>query len=151
MLLYFKRTNNSHYSTGIMESIITSTGLGIISNSGNMLATSLSPTNKSRQQDVEIGGASLAAKQGKRQAGTEEENPTPFSPAMLRKAESPKKRIVLFSAFLACLSFVIILGNSVISFANDLLRDDAFLKIIQNYMLVHNITMSDKPPVTRLR
>ena len=47
---------------------------------------------------------------------------------------SPKKRVVMFSAFLACLSCVIILCNLVISFANDILRDDAFLDIFKKYI-----------------
>ena len=51
-----------------------------------------------------------------------------------RSDSSPKKRVVMFSAFLACLSCVIILCNLVISFANDLLRDDAFLDVFQKYL-----------------
>ena len=47
---------------------------------------------------------------------------------------SPKKRVIMFSAFLACLSCILILCNLIISFANDLLRDDAFLKLFQKYL-----------------
>ncbi len=50
------------------------------------------------------------------------------------RAYVPKKRVVMFSAFLACLSCIIILCNLVISFANDILRDDAFLDVFKKYL-----------------
>lgn len=50
------------------------------------------------------------------------------------RAYVPKKRVVMFSAFLACLSCIIILCNLIISFANDILRDDAFLDVFKKYL-----------------
>lgn len=52
--------------------------------------------------------------------------------------QSPQKRIVIFSAFLACLSFIIILCNLCVSFLMDLLRDDAFIKMIDRYLVRNN-------------
>ncbi len=54
--------------------------------------------------------------------------------------QEPKKRVIFFSAFLACLSFGIIICNSFMSFVNDLFRDEAFLNLVDTYFSVHNFT-----------
>ena len=53
---------------------------------------------------------------------------------------SPKKRVVAFSAFLACLSFSIIVCNLLTAFVNDLLRDDSFVKLVEKYIESNNVT-----------
>ncbi len=58
------------------------------------------------------------------------------------KNQEPKKRVIFFSAFLACLSFGIIICNSFMSFVNDLFRDEAFLNLVDTYFSAHNITRS---------
>lgn len=68
----------------------------------------------------------------------------------LPAASSPKKRVVMFSAFLACLSCVIILCNLFISFANDLLRDDAFLEVFQKYLKDQAAARNDSVPLPRV-
>ncbi len=62
--------------------------------------------------------------------------------SMNNNNHEPKKRAILFSAFLACLSFAIILCNSFMSFVSDLLRDDAFLRLVDTYFATHNATKS---------
>ena len=54
----------------------------------------------------------------------------------------PKKRVIFFSAFLACLSFGIIICNSFMSFVNDLFRVEAFLNLVHTYFAVHNFTQN---------
>lgn len=62
---------------------------------------------------------------------------------------TPKKRVVMLSCFLACLSFIIIICNHIMTFISNLLRDDAFLNMINKYLTVHNITNGNH--VTKLK
>ena len=130
-----------------MDSLIPSAGLLSITEKLLPFSTS-SSSHKTNQKDdghiqKDVEGGDNTACQGQKEETEIDVNDRPIAiPG--RQTHSPKKRMVLLSAFLACLSFMIILCNSMISFANDLLRDDAFLKMLQNYLLVHNITINDQ-------
>lgn len=46
----------------------------------------------------------------------------------MRKKHDPKKRIVMLTAFLACLSVIVIILNGFFSFTYDIVREDDFWK-----------------------
>ena len=131
-----------------MESLISSADL--VSVTKNILSPSSSfpsvPKKETQQGDLEMGGEDRTMEQGRRgevSANSEQQSSRFSKQTQSPKGHSPKKRVVLLSAFLACLSFIIILSNSFISFANDLFRDDAFLKMFQKFLLAHNVSVSN--------
>lgn len=61
---------------------------------------------------------------------------------------TPKRRIVIYSAFVAILAFALLICNSIISLAKDLLRDEDFLMTLNKFLIVKNYTAHDNSNVT---
>lgn len=52
----------------------------------------------------------------------------------------PKKRIVMLTAFLACLSVLVILANAFMSFIYNVVKEETFWRQLSEYMLARNMT-----------
>lgn len=76
---------------------------------------------------------------GGEETNTEETNDM----AHVRRRQSPKKRAIALTAFLACLSFLLFGLNLLITFTSDLVKNDAmwnYLRYKINCSLLTNVT-----------
>lgn len=57
-----------------------------------------------------------------------------------RRSADPKRRIVMLTAFLACLSFVLVFANAIMTFIYNIVREDAFWSRLRDLMDVKNVS-----------
>ncbi len=60
--------------------------------------------------------------------------------ATVSRRSDPKKRIVMLTAFLACLSFVLVFANAIMTFIYNIVREDAFWSRLRDLMDVKNVS-----------
>ncbi len=118
-----------------MESVLSTNFMNVTA----QVAPSLAKQGENNDEGgVEMQQATMGTMRGEDgQVHQNDHRPFRFIP---RTQSIPKKRAMVLTAFLACLSFSIIICNSFMSFVNDLLRDDAFLNLIDTYFNAHNLT-----------
>lgn len=60
--------------------------------------------------------------------------------ATLRRRSDPKRRIVMLTAFLACLSFTLVFANAIMTFIYNIVKEDAFWFRLNDLIKVKNVS-----------
>ena len=74
------------------------------------------------------------------QADGEEEEEEGSGESRIRTDKDPRKRIILLTAFLACLSFLVIFANTFMSFIYNVVKEESFWRQVSEIMIAKNVS-----------